>query len=156
MNLVTFFVIIGGAMALPVLGASTGEEVQPATWNSVEKLVSEQKMKKAVDQVAEIRIWASKAGDHDNWTRALIEEVQLRTALHGYETSVRFLMEQDWPDDPTSKTVLELFYANSLVTYSNAYSWEIRQRERVVSTEDVDLKQWTFAKIIDEANHAVN
>ena len=124
------------------------------TWKDVEKLVSEQKFQAAADAVAEIRRSAAETENSEEWTRALVEEVQLRTALHGYETSVRFLREQEWPDDPASRAVLDLFYAQSLVTYAQVYSWEIRGRERVASDDEVDLKRWTMDQIVAEANRA--
>ncbi len=129
-------------------------EADQVDWKVVEKLVSEQKFQAAADAVAEIRRTAAEAGNGEEWTRALVEEVQLRTALHGYETSVRFLHEQEWPDDPTSRAILDLFYARSLVTYAQVYSWEIRGRERVASDDDVDLKRWTLDQIVAEANRA--
>ncbi len=56
-------------------------------------------------------VWATipagTAADADEWTRALVEEVKLRTALHGYETSVRFLRDQEWPQDAVSRAVLD-------------------------------------------------
>ena len=129
-------------------------EADQVDWKVVEKLVSEQKFQAAAEAVAEIRRTAAEAGNGEEWTRALVEEVQLRTALHGYETSVRFLREQEWPDDPTSRAILDLFYARSLVTYAQVYSWEIRGRERVASDDDVDLKRWTLDQIVAEANRA--
>ncbi len=61
--------------------------------------------------------------------------VQLRTGLHGYETAVRFLKEQPWPEGLLPRTTLELFYAHALAEYAHAYSWEIAQRERVESPQ---------------------
>ncbi len=135
-------------------GQIVAGEANHVNWEDVEKLVSEQKFQAAADVVAEIRRQAAEAGDGEEWTRALVEEVQLRTALHGYETSVRFLREQEWPDDPTSRAILDLFYARTLVTYAQAYSWEIRGRERVASDDEVDLKRWTLDQIVAEANRA--
>ncbi|MCK5376093.1 MAG: hypothetical protein KAJ97_03360, partial [Acidobacteria bacterium] len=124
------------------------------SWNDVDQLISEQKFEAAAEAVAEIREQARAAGDAEEWTRALVEEVKLRTALHGFETSVRFLKDQPWPDDAVSRAVLDLFYANSLVTYVHAYSWEIRQRERVETSGELDLKKWDLDQIVAEANRA--
>jgi uncharacterized protein YfaS (alpha-2-macroglobulin family) len=144
-----------GLQALPPsAGGSPPEEDRAPSWSEVDRLVSEQKYQAAVDEVARIREAAREAEDADEWTRALVEEVKLRTALHGYETSVRFLRDQEWPDDAVSRAVLDLYYANSLVTYSHVYSWEIRQRERVASDDEVDLKRWTVEQIAAEAHRA--
>ena len=94
---------------------------------------SEQKFEEAANLVTRRREAAQKAGDEAEWTKALIREVQLRTGLHGYETAVRFLKDQPWPQGLLVRTALELFYAQSLVNYFHVYSWEIQQRERVES-----------------------
>jgi uncharacterized protein YfaS (alpha-2-macroglobulin family) len=120
----------------------------------VDKLVNEQKFEAAATEVQKIREAAQAAGDEDEWTKALIREVQLRTALHGYETSVRFLKEQPWPKGSLQKDVLQLFYAWSLVNYFGAYQYEIQQRERVATTATVDLKAWTADQIYSAAHGA--
>ena len=98
-------------------------------------LVEDQKFEAAADEVPKSSIAAREDGHTETWTRALIEEVQLRTALHGYETSVRFLRsEEPWPDDAPLRAMLDLYYANALIVYNQLYSWEIRQRERVAPT----------------------
>src|SRR5450830_553814 len=138
-----------GAIALARPGAPvTGG---PPTWKEVERLVSEQKFEEAAASAGKIREAARAAGNEANEAKALVREVQLRTALHGYETSVRFLKDQPWPKGLLPRTTLRLFYAQSLVTYAQAYSWEIGQREKVASTGAVDLKAWTREEIVAEA-----
>ena len=75
-------------------------------------------------------------------------------ALHGYETAVRFLKDEPWPDDAVSQAVLELYYANALATYARVYSWEIRQRERVETSGELDLKAWDLEQIVEAADTA--
>jgi hypothetical protein len=125
-----------------------------ADFAAVERLVNDQKMEEASRLNARLLERARRAGDEDAWTRALVSEVQLRTALHGYETSVRFLKEQPWPRGAISHAVLNLFYAATLVDYEAAYSFEIGQRERVESKGSVDLKAWTREQIFEEATRA--
>ena len=127
---------------------------EPVTWNDVDRLISEQKFEAASDAVTAIRVRAQEDGDAAEWTRALVEETKLRMALHGYETAVRFLRTEAWPEDAVSQAVLELYYANSLATYARAYSWEIRQRERVETSGELDLKKWNLEQIIAEADRA--
>ncbi len=122
---------------------------------AVEKLIEEQKFEAAAAECARIRADARKAGDASLWTWALIREGRLRTSLHGYETAVRFFRDEAWPDSPVERDLLDLFYANSLLTYYQAYSWEINRRERVESQAPVDLKSWTRDRIFDEAWQAV-
>ncbi|WP_342381383.1 MG2 domain-containing protein [Myxococcus stipitatus] len=126
----------------------------PPSWKDIDALVSNQKVEAAA-QAAEARLARARNGsDEAEWTRALIRTVQLRSALHGYETTVRFLREEPWPKGTLSRATLNLFYANSLVTYAQAYDWEIRQREQVASSGPVDLKSWTYDQILTEAQRA--
>ncbi len=122
------------------------------SWNDVDRLISEQKFEAASEAVTAIRARATAEGDAANWTRALVEETKLRMALHGYETAVRFLKEQPWPEDAVSQAVLELYYADAVATYARVYSWEINQRERVETTGELDLKAWDLEQIVGAAN----
>ncbi|HUU36700.1 MAG TPA: alpha-2-macroglobulin family protein [Candidatus Desulfaltia sp.] len=117
----------------------------------IDQLIDEQKFEEATKEAARLREEAKGAGDDAAWAWALIKEVQLRTALHGYETSVRFLKDEPWPQSPVQRDMLELFFADSLETYYAAYSWEINRRERVESKGPVDLKAWTKEQIFAEA-----
>lgn len=63
---------------------------------------------------------------------------------------MRFLREEPWPKGLLPRTALQLFYAQTLVTYTQAYGWEVRQRERVASSSPVDLKSWTYEQIFFE------
>ncbi|HLN57817.1 MAG TPA: MG2 domain-containing protein, partial [Thermoanaerobaculia bacterium] len=125
-----------------------------ADWKEIDRLVSEQKFEEAAALAARRKQAAREKGDEAEWTRALIREVQLRTGLHGYETAVRFLKAEPWPKGLLGRAALELFYAQSLVNYFHAYSWEIQQRERVESSGAVDLKAWTATQIYAEAERA--
>ena len=162
--LAAFAVSLSVAQTVPKGTAKSPPKTQEGTvpskktpftgWKLVDRLISEQKFEEALKEVEKIRSAAQKAGDQDEWTRALVKEVQLQTGLHGYETSVRFLKEQTWPEGILQKCVFELFYARSLVTYYNAYSWEINQREKVESKAEVDLKAWTRDQLFAEAEKA--
>ena len=135
-------------------GASMAADPQArgkAARQAVEKLVEEQKFEAAAAEAARVREEAKKTGDNSLWTWTLIKEGQLRTALHGYETAVRFFKEQAWPDSPLERDMLDLFYAQSLVIYYQAYSWDIDRRERVEAKGSIDLKSWTRDQIFDEA-----
>ncbi|MFP2908131.1 alpha-2-macroglobulin family protein [Pyxidicoccus sp. 3LFB2] len=131
-----------------------GQGKAPPSWKAIDALVSEQKVEAAA-QGAEARLERAKGrADEAEWAKALVRTVQLRSALHGYETSVRFLREQPWPKGLLPQATLNLFYAHSLVTYAQAYGWEVRQREAVASTGPVDLKAWTYEQILTEAQRA--
>lgn len=123
-------------------------------WSQVDKLIEEAKFEEAQKLVVKIREQAQKSDNGEEWTEALIKEVQFMTAQHGYESAVRFLREQSWPQDFLSQTSLELFFAQSLMNYLSAYSWEISKREKVESKGAIDLKSWTKEQIYLEAQKA--
>jgi hypothetical protein len=131
--------------------SDSGQVRGKAARQAVEKLIDEQKFEAAAAECARVRADARKNGDKALWTWTLIREGQLRTALHGYETAVRFFKEEAWPDSPLERDMLDLFLANSLVVYYHAYSWDINRRERVESKDPIDLKSWTRDRIFDEA-----
>ena len=126
----------------------------PPSWKALDALVEDGKVEEAARGV-EARLTAAKAKrDAEEWTRALVRTVQLRTQLHGYETAVRFLREQPWPDDARQRATLNLFYAAVLTHYVDAYRYEIGRREQVVSQGPVDLKAWTKDQLLAEVQRA--
>lgn len=163
-----FFIVLSGSGVFPradsvsltlnadksTLRAADGQSQQPDR-KRLEQLISEKKFEEAVKEAARLREKAKSSGNESVWTWALIKEVQLRTALHGYETAVRFLKEEAWPSSPVHRDMLELFYAQSLVTYHKAYSWEINRREPVEAKGPVDLRAWTKDQIFLEAWNAL-
>ncbi len=142
--------LAGGKPAKPAAPAKSPEKA-PDTWKEVERLVSEQKLEAATEVVARLREQARRAGDDEAWAKALIREAELRMALHGYETAVRFLKDQPWPKGTLARAALQLYYAHALVTYTQNYGWEIGQRERVATNDVVDLKAWTQEQIFAAA-----
>lgn len=119
-------------------------------WKSVEDLIKEQKMQAAHDKALEILQKGRSVKSELLITQALIKITQLRLALHGYETAVKFLKEQDWPKSSSYQTLLHLYYARSLMTYQSAYSWEIAKREKKTSKDKLDIKSWTTEEIGQE------
>ncbi len=120
-------------------------------WKEIDRLVEEQKLEAARARLAELRDAAQQSGNTADWTRALIRDVQLGSALGGFEAAVRTLRDAKWPEDDFSRLVLELYYATTLIQYIDSYSYEIHQRERVESQGSVDLKLWTRDQIVGEA-----
>ncbi len=131
------------------------DRLYDADWKLVEDLIEDQRLEAAHARVGEIREAAEADGHELAWTRALVEEAVLRTALHGYETAVKDLRAAPWPDDPLWRAMLELHYARALVVYHDRYGGQIRQRERVIEDDEVDLEKWTSAQIINEAHRAL-
>ena len=91
-------------------------------WKAIDQLVAEQKLEAARTALGELRATVARSGNTSDWTRALIREVQLGTALGSVETAVRTLREAPWPDDGFSQLLLELFYATTLVHYVDRYA----------------------------------
>ncbi len=147
------FALAQGAKPPKASATAAGPKPKATGWKNVEQLISDQKFQEALDQTDKIRLAAQKSMNEEEWARALVKEVQLKIGLHGYETAVRFLMEEKWPKGARERDLLDLFYAHSLVTYYQAYSWEINQREKVAS-KGVDLKAWTKDEIFAEAQRA--
>ena len=116
-------------------------------WKSIDRLIDEQKFQAALEETEEILSGAREENRTDDWTRALILRAQLQMALHGYETAVETILAAPWPEEADSRLILDLYTAQSLVTYLRAYGWEIRQRERVIDDEELDLKLWTESQI---------
>lgn len=123
-------------------------------WKQFDQLTKEQKYEAASSLVENMLEKARSSNSGAEWTRCLIRYTQLRMALHGYETSVRFLKDQAWPEDLMGSSVLNLYYAQALVNYARSYSWEINKRERVDTKGMVDLKAWTRDQIYEEAQKA--
>ncbi|MEN8165177.1 MAG: MG2 domain-containing protein, partial [Acidobacteriota bacterium] len=154
--------LIGGSVALGGPDPTTGPpatvtpapEEAPLNWKSVDRLIADQKFQAALDMVTQLRDQATAEKNTEDWTRALVEATQLRVALHGYETAVKELLENPWPEDPTSRAILDLYTAQAMVTYAQQYSWEVRERERIISDDQVDLKRWTHDQIVAAAHQA--
>jgi alpha-2-macroglobulin len=123
-------------------------------WRQFDSLTEKQQFEAASSLADRMLASARDARNNPEWTRCLIRYTQLRIALHGYETAVRFLKEQPWPDDRMNASLLNLFYAQALVTYAHSYSWEINRREKTESKKAVDLKAWTRHQIYEEAQKA--
>ncbi len=143
-------VVTACLMTLPMfttVASATDGGGDVATWKQLETLKDQQKYEAASQVAGELLEAARTAGDADGWTRALIERATLRIALHEPETAVRELLNAEWPGAPRSQLILHLYAAHALQEYLDWYSWEIRQRERVVSDDEVDLKLWTATQI---------
>ena len=82
-------------------------------WSRVTTLIDEQKFEEARALCSTIRAAAQRAGNGEEWTEALIKEVQLQIALHGYETAVRLLRTESWPRIRCRRWRWSFYYAHS-------------------------------------------
>jgi uncharacterized protein YfaS (alpha-2-macroglobulin family) len=69
---------------------------------------------------------------------------------------VKDLKAEPWPKTLLPHAAVELYYAAALNRYVQGYSYEIRQRERVDTKGEVDLKAWTTEQIYAEAFRALD
>ncbi len=137
----------------PTPAAEAEEPTWPPHGVGSRRLEHDQRYQAALDMVLTLGQQAQAAGAVDDWTRALVEQTKLRTALGEIETAVRELRAAKWPDDPHSRLVLDLVLANALTTTLDVYSWEIDEREEVGAGGD-DPATWTHARYLAEVNAA--
>ncbi|MEM9555791.1 MAG: alpha-2-macroglobulin family protein [Acidobacteriota bacterium] len=133
---------------------SQGADAMNQSWQQVETLIDEQKLRAALDATAQILERAQAEGADDDWTRALVTRTQLQSALGEAETAVEDLLAAPRPDDARSRAIVDLYAVHSLVGYLRTYGWEIRQREAIAAAVDgdaLDLKRWTHDQIVDAA-----
>ncbi|WNG48703.1 hypothetical protein F0U60_34745 [Archangium minus] len=150
----SFFVLLT-LFSLMLAAPSARAQPPVPTWKDIDALTEDQKLEAAL-QGTDARLAQARAqGNEDEWARALIRSAQIRTALHGFEATVRFFREQPWPKGVVQRTALNLYYAGTLLQYASYRRWEVLQREQVVSGDTLDLKQWTAEQIFTEARRAL-
>jgi alpha-2-macroglobulin len=120
-------------------------------WSGVDRLVDQQKFREAESQSMQILEKAMEDGNDVEWTKAFTRILFFRQTLHGYETSVRFLLETPWPSDPVGRALLNLVGATAIKNYHDAYHWEIVNRETVSGEESLDIRTWTSAQLFRKA-----
>lgn len=124
------------------------------SWSSVNQLIKQQKLTAATQHVDTLLKQAITSNDSSNWRKALIVGADYRIAQGKMETAVNFLRQQKWPQDEPSQLILNLYYAKTLSRYIQRYSWEIRQRETIKNSNNLDLKKMTQAQLMALTNKA--
>ncbi|MEM8930929.1 MAG: hypothetical protein AAGE94_07130, partial [Acidobacteriota bacterium] len=123
------------------------------SWAEAWKIYNEQVEKRTYEAASEtvsgILTEARVANDMATATRALVELVQVRLALHGPERAVTLLAEEPWPDHPLADHILPLMRAEALGQYLGRYAWEIRQRDEMADPGS-DLSKWTAQQLRSE------
>lgn len=121
-------------------------------WREIETLLTEGNFDTAADAAARVREEARKAGDEAAWTRALVQETQLRVATSGHAEGYRILRQAAWPRNPRDRAILHLYVAATLQAYARDFSWRIQQRERIETPRDgdlLDLERATRGEILE-------
>lgn len=123
-------------------------------WGEAETLIGEQKYDAALTVTKKILAQARQDKNSKLIGEALVRATVLHVGLSGFETAVVFLRTEAWPQTASERVLLNLFYGHALLNYSRMYGWEIRQREKTVTTEKVDLKAWTLLQLSEEIGKA--
>jgi hypothetical protein len=137
-------------------GSQPVEAAMPQTkkWAELERLADEALFEQAAQLAATLRADALAHGDQATATRALIREVQQRTALDGFATALGLLLRAEPPADPQQQLLLHLFRAAAIGNYADAYGWEIRQREAQQGADPLDVERWTLDQVQVEIDSA--
>jgi uncharacterized protein YfaS (alpha-2-macroglobulin family) len=123
-----------------------------AKWKTITGLEKKQQYNAAIPIVEEILAYAKGKADGPLWAKALVKRVVLENVLHGYETSIRLLLDNPWPGETSSRALLNFYTANMLFNYYQNYSWEINRREKIGGQLPQDIKAWTGEDVFREAD----
>jgi hypothetical protein len=140
----------GSTPAATRSSAATAEPYRPeAAWKQIENLMTEGSYEEAAGVAARLREAARAAGDEANQTRALVQEVQLRSLDHQLGEAHEVLRQAEWPRNTTDRAILHLYAALLLDRYYDSRRWEIDRRERISRAEDeaLDLEKATRSEI---------
>jgi uncharacterized protein YfaS (alpha-2-macroglobulin family) len=125
---------------------------QSSIWTPIDELEAEAKFASALKATQTLLSQLHKSGASQDVVRGLLRQSRLQSQLDSQETALRSLAMAKWPKELRSQTALHLHLANAFGNYLNRYSWEISSREQVVSSDQLDLKKWTKAQLLDESN----
>lgn len=125
---------------------------QSPIWTPIVELEAEAKFASALKATQTLLSQLHKSGASQDVVRGLLRQSRLQSQLDSQETALRSLAMAKWPKELRSQTALHLHLANAFGNYLNRYRWEISSREHVVSSDQLDLKKWTKAQILDESN----
>lgn len=140
---------LGVALSLFIISLALADKTPEDA--QIEELINQQKFAEALKLVRSAIDQKKLAKNDREWARLIVKESQLEIGLHGYETGVKDLRGREWPKDPVAHAMVSLAYARTLQLYHQAYSWEIRKREKVSTKDSFDLKTMTSDEIYAEA-----
>lgn len=135
--------------------ASSEKKSSNPHFKQVDKYIDEQKMEKALTEAEGVLRKARQKKDEQLIAESLVVIAQLHMALHQYDTAANFLRQEKWPQNPSLRILLNMFYAQTLTSFFQAYRWDIQSREATAqskkdlslfNTEDINreiLKTWS-------------
>lgn len=119
-------------------------------WIKAEDLASKQQFQSALAPLDELKTQLLKQnGDNLNITKVMLQSARYKVALHGVETAVKDLKNENWPKSFQAQSLMRLLYGQLLIQYVNYYDYEINQRTRMAQA--TDLKDLTRDQIYGEA-----
>ena len=149
-SIILFFLLITN-FCLSNLSIAQDKKIDP----EYDELVSQQKFNEALKRIQVLIAKSSNSKNYVQSANLIATQTNLKIALHGYEKAVNDLRSMDWPKDKMAQTILNLVYGHSLKIYKDAYSWEIKKRERISNSKEFDLKILTNDQIQEEALSAL-
>lgn len=135
---------------------SVGAGQGASTWLAVDKLIQEQKFQAALDGTKIIFERAQKEKNFLLQAEAMVRSAQLEIGLGSFEGAVKNFRDRPWPQQAEAQVLLNLYYAQSLMSYSQRYRWEISHRETIESKTPVDLKAWTLQDLALEIKKSLD
>jgi alpha-2-macroglobulin len=146
--LMAVLLFIGG----PVSSGALTKKDLASQWKAIEELEKNQQYNAAIPLIEEIIVYARTTGDGALLTRGIIRRVRVERALHGYEQSIRLLLDIPWPGGVKEESLLHLFTATMFNRYYSDYRWEIDRREKIAGELPPDVKTWTSQDIFEAVN----
>lgn len=146
----TLLLLFSGSTPAQISGITPAEPYRPeAAWERIEILMTEGSYEEALAAAARLREAARMAGDEANVTRALVQEVQLRSLDFELVDAYQALRQAEWPRNTADRAILHLYAAVLLDRYYDSRRWQIDQRERITRAEGeaLDLEKATRSEI---------
>ncbi|WP_299874843.1 hypothetical protein [uncultured Cocleimonas sp.] len=139
------FFVISFLIISPLASAETN-------WQSVARLMDEQKFNAASDQVDTLLKKFKAAKNNNHWRQALVLGTTLKLKTDPIEETAKYLTNQQWPNDKDSKLLLNLYLAKVLTQYVKQNHWEIHNRETIKSKKKIGIEKKTIEQINADIN----
>jgi alpha-2-macroglobulin len=160
--LVSVFIILCLGLPTAVSGPEDSEAALPQWkgnfaegWAQYEKLQKDQKHADAAALLEDMLQRARTEKNSIEWTRCLVRKTFSPITRPFSESTIQILRKEPWPEDPMGSSVLNLFYARSLVRYDRDNFQAVSKRQKTGATGASDLTTWTRDQIYAEALKAL-
>jgi alpha-2-macroglobulin len=130
----------------------TGERSED--WSEFIRLFEEHKIGKMLEEADRLATIFRERGATEGVVQATIAGIILRSMGGKSEEALAHLEQTEFPEDLLAFSILHLHRARLYTEYLRRYSWEIRQREKVMTDKTLTLKQMTLAELAGESNQS--